>query len=268
MTDFTAPVPGEHHFRDRVQRVVTVRLAAAVRVYLLRQTVQHIMAEPVAFSVLVCQRDQSPVSIVPERRPAPRRVRPAAHPALPVPLPARYPPHRAGVLHQPARRVRLVIHRAAVRQYHLRQMTAVVIPVARAVALRVCHSYQPRAFVVEPGRLRAGTVRVPHELPVFVPLKVFIPPTGIGYLYHLAVAVILIPGVLLQRVGHGKKIAAFIVLAAPAVPRRVHLRFRLVPHRVPLCLCHPPQRVVRLRDMPLPVIHIAPFAALRIAHSQ
>ncbi|EHR1025770.1 hypothetical protein ACERW7_004673, partial [Escherichia coli] len=27
VADFTAPVPGEHHFRDRVQRVVTVRLA-------------------------------------------------------------------------------------------------------------------------------------------------------------------------------------------------------------------------------------------------
>ena len=57
---------------------LAVRLAAAVRIYLLRQTVQHVMAEPVAFSVLVCQRDQTPVSIVPERRPAPRRVCPAA----------------------------------------------------------------------------------------------------------------------------------------------------------------------------------------------
>ena len=119
VTDFTARSPVKHHFRDRVQRVVTVRPAAAVRIYLLRQTVQHIMAEPVAFSVLVRERDQTPVSIVPERRPAPCRVCPAAQaPALPVPLPARYPPHRAGVLHQPARRVRLVIHRAAVRQYH------------------------------------------------------------------------------------------------------------------------------------------------------
>ena len=147
-------------------------------------------------------------------------------------------------------------------------MTAVVIPVARAVALRVCHPYQPRAFVVEPGRLRAGTVRMPHELPVFVPLEVFIPSARIRYLHHLAVVVILIPGVLLQRVGHGKKVAAFIVHTAPAVSRRVHLRFRLVPHRVPLRLRHPPQRVVRLRDMPLPVIHIAPFAALRVGHPQ
>ncbi|RDR28201.1 hypothetical protein C3995_01523 [Escherichia marmotae] len=268
MTDFTAPVPGEHHFRDRVQRVVTVRLATAIRVYLLRQTVQHIVAELIAFSVLVCQPGQPPVSVVPECRPAPHRVRPAAHPPLPVALPARYPPHRAGILHQPARRIRLVMRRATVRQYHLHQVTAVVIPVARAVALRVCHPYQPRAFVVEPGRLRAGTIRMPRELPVFVPLKVFIPPTGIGYLYHLAVAVILIPGVLLQRVGHGKKIAAFIVLTAPTVPRRIHFRFRFVPYRVPLCLCHPPQRVVRLRDMPQAVIHIAPFAALSVGHPQ
>ncbi|VVY72615.1 Uncharacterised protein [Escherichia coli] len=136
------------------------------------------------------------------------------------------------------------------------------------MALRIRHSDKPRAFVVEPGRLRAGTVRVPHELPVFIPLEVFIPPARIRYLHHLTVAVILIPGVLLQRVGHGKKVAAFIVHTAPGVSRRVHLRFRLVPHRVPLCLRHPPQRVVRLRDMPLPVIHIAPFAALSIRNSQ
>ncbi len=147
-------------------------------------------------------------------------------------------------------------------------MTAVVIPVARAVALRIRHSDKPRAFVVEPRRLRAGTVRVPHELPVFIPLEVFIPPARIRYLHHLAVVVILIPGVLLQRVGHGKKVAAFIVHTAPGVSRRVHLRFRLVPHRVPLRLLHPPQRVVRLRDMPLQVIHIAPFAALRVGHPQ
>lgn len=56
VANFTAPVPGEHHFRDRVQRVVAVRLAAAVRVYLLRQTVQHIMAEPVAFSFVSVTR--------------------------------------------------------------------------------------------------------------------------------------------------------------------------------------------------------------------
>ena len=128
-------------------------------------------------------------------------------------------------------------------------MTAVVIPVARAVALRVCHSDKPRAFVVEPGRLRAGTVRVPHELPVFVPLKVFI-PHGHRLSAPPAVAVILIPGVLLQRVGHRKKIAAFIVLTAPAVPRRVHLRFRLVPHRCHCTRANSPQRVVRPRDMP------------------
>ena len=109
---------------------------------------------------------------------------------------------------------------------------------------------------------------MPHQLPVFVPLKVFISPACVGYLHHLAVAVILIPGALLQRVGHGKKIAAFIVLTAPAVAPRIHLRLRFVPHRVPLRLRHPPHWVVRLRDMPLTVIHIAPSAALSIGHPQ
>ncbi len=171
------PVPGEHHFRDRVQRVVAVRLAAAVPASSAPPDgpAHHGGTGSVLRSVR--ERDQTPVSVVPERRPAPHRARPAAHPALPVPLPARYPPHPAGCT-LPACPPRLTGNSPCGRPPdHLRQVTAVVIPVARAVALRIRHSDKPRAFVVEPGRLRAGTVRVPHEsLPSSFHWRYLFPP--------------------------------------------------------------------------------------------
>ncbi len=79
----------------------------------------------------------------------------------------------------------------------------------------------------------------------------------------LTVAVILIPGVLLQRVGHGKRL-----------PRSSYTQRQVFPAAstsVPAgatpgaTVSAPPAPAGRrLRDMPLPVIHIAPFAALRV----
>ncbi len=79
-------------------------------------------------------------------------------------------------------------------------------------------------------------------------------------------AVILIPGVLLQRVGHRKKIA-----------RSSYSQHQLFPAAsTSVSGCATPGATVSVPPapagraspyMPLPVIHIAPFAALRIGHS-
>ncbi|CFY10316.1 Uncharacterised protein [Salmonella enterica subsp. enterica serovar Typhi] len=268
VADFSPALPAVYHCRHRIQRVIPVCPAAAAGVRLFRHPVQNIVPEPVAFPVLVRERGQPPVSVVLIRRPATRRIRLPAHPPLAVPLPACYLPRRARIFHQPSRRIRLVTLRTPVREHDLRQMSVAVIAVTRTVTLRVRHPFQPRAFIIKPCRLRARTVRVAHKLSVFVPLQVFISAPRVGYPHHLAVPVIPVYRALVQRVADRLQVAPLIILITPRHPRGIHLRFRLVPHRVPLRLLNPAQRVMRLRQVAETVIDITPFATLRVRHPQ
>ncbi len=268
VADFPPALPAVYHCRHRIQRVIPVCPAAAAGVRLFRHPVQNIVPEPVAFPVLVRERGQPPVSVVLIRRPATRRIRLPAHPPLAVPLPACYLPRRARIFHQPSRRIRLVTLRTPVREHDLRQMSVAVIAVTRTVTLRVRHPFQPRAFIIKPCRLRARTVRVAHKLSVFVPLQVFISAPRVGYPHHLAVPVIPVYRALVQRVADRLQVAPLIILITPRHPRGIHLRFRLVPHRVPLRLLNPAQRVMRLRQVAETVIDITPFATLRVRHPQ
>ncbi len=88
------------HRRDVVEQVVVVVLGAAVEVLLLGQPIPGVPCKPIAFTVLVDQRLQPPVAVIPKLHLSTMGVGALTYLATPVVLVERGVPGGVGVAHQ------------------------------------------------------------------------------------------------------------------------------------------------------------------------